>query len=236
MKSPITSFKQISVYSTLIFSLVLLIGCTCNGNKQGQDTKDSLERLKADSLTTEGRMASRQFVFDSLTTDWLSSAMGGRKVDTAAFSNGHAPGHHLDSTVADGADAAVGAFTDSSAFQADASFYKDYASVLRWSPDSSYLLDFGSYGNIPVKGKEGRSSLEGGEPDTKIMIAIPGEHKQWLVMFAGPGTSILDAKWKNDHQFMLLYAFQQEHNEADTTLIMGDMKTRSLHWYELNNQ
>jgi len=234
MTPPAIRPLKTAIYSTLIFSVVMLAGCTCNSNKQDQHMADSLAAAKADSLRTEGRTGSHQFVFDSQTTDWLSAAMGGKKVDTTAITGGHAPGHNADSTDTN-ADAAVSVLKDSMNFQPEASFYKDYAPVLRWSPDSSYLLDFGSYGNIPVKGKEGRTALEGGEPDTKIMVAIPSQHTQWLVMFAGPGTAIVDAKWKNQHQFMLLYTFEQDSGHKDTTLIMGDMRTRGLHWYQLNN-
>lgn len=223
-----------SYYSTLVLFLVLLAGCTCNSNQQDQQAKDSLASLMADSLAGEGRMGNQPFVFDSLTTNWLSDAMGGRKVDTLDFVRAQAPGQSADS--ASEAESSSSPFKDSLAFQPDQQFYSDYASVLRWSPDSSYLLDFGSYGQIPVKGKEGRSSLEGGEPDTKIMVATPAAHKQWLVMFAGPGTSILDAKWKNNHQFMLLYAFDQDNHHMDTTLVMGDMLTKTLHWFHLNDQ
>jgi hypothetical protein len=217
----------------LLLSITLLAGCKCNQGDQNQDRIDSLARLQADSISQENRNASHQFTFDSLTTGWLSATMGGRKVDTAAFKNGRAPGSP-DSSTAQGGDAATGQFPDPVNFQPDQQYYKDFASVLRFSPDSSYILDFGSYGNIPVKGKSGRTTLEGGEPDTKIMVGIPGEHKEWQVMFAGPGTAILDATWKNDHQFMVLYASQGEGNRIDTTLIMGDMQTKSLHWFQLN--
>lgn len=217
----------------LFLSLVLITGCTCNQTDQHQQTKDSLAQMQADSLSQEARNGRHQFTFDSLTTGWLSATMGGRKVDTTAFKNGHAPDLGTDST-AQGEDAAIGSFPDPINFQPDHQYYKDYATVLRFSPDSSYILDFGSYGSIPVKGKSGRTSLEGGEPDTKIMVGIPKEHKEWQVMFAGPGTAILDATWKNDHQFMVLYANQQEGNHVDTTLIMGDMHTKTLHWFQLS--
>lgn len=225
-------FNKINQYCLLLISTLVMAGCTCNNNKQGTSGADSLEILKADSLAMEGRTSSHQFTFDSQTTGWLSATMGGRKVDTTDFKNGHAPGHAADS-LATNTDAAIGLFGDSVNFNPDNKYYEQYASVLRFSADSSYILDFGSYGSIPVKNKAGRTSLEGGEPDTKIMVGIPGQHKEWQVMFAGPGTVILDAKWKNDHQFMLLYSQQADKDRIDTTLLMGDMHTRSLHWYQL---
>ncbi len=36
-------------------------------------------------------------------------------------------------------------------FTPPANFFTDYAEVLRWSPDSSYVLDIGSYGSVLVK-------------------------------------------------------------------------------------
>jgi|GEM_PF-1207373 len=224
--------KNLNIYGLLLLPMLIIAGCTCNNHQQKTGMQDSLALLKADSLAKEGRMASHQFSFDSQTTGWLSSALGGRKVYTADFKNGHPPGHGIDST-AGGEDAAVGLFGDSVNFHPDRKYYEDYAKVIRFSPDSNYILDFGSYGNIPVKNKAGLTSLEGGEPDTKIMVGIPAEHKEWQVMFAGPGTVILDAKWKNNHQFMLLYTQQANKDRTDTTLMMGDMQTRSLHWYQL---
>ncbi|SDZ73335.1 hypothetical protein SAMN05192529_10132 [Arachidicoccus rhizosphaerae] len=218
----------------LLISILVITGCKCNQGDQTRQQVDSLAGLSADSASQEIRNRSHQFTFDSLTTGWLSATMGGRKVDTAAFTSGHAPGFDPDSTAAGSQDAATSQFPEAVNFQPDQQYYKDYASVLRFSPDSSYILDFGSYGSIPVKGKSGRTTLEGGEPDTKIMVGIPGQHKEWQVMFAGPGTAILDATWKNDHQFMVLYASQQEGSRIDTTLIMGDMHTQTLHWFQLS--
>ena len=93
----------------LLLSITLLAGCKCNQGDQNQDRIDSLPRLQADSISQENRNASHQFTFDSLTTGWLSATMGGRKVDTAAFKNGRAPGSP-DSSTAQGGDAATGQF------------------------------------------------------------------------------------------------------------------------------
>ena len=220
---------------SLVFVTLLMTGCTCNGNKQDQQQADSLAAAREDSLTAEGRTGIHQFSFDNQTNSWLSSALGGRQVDASTFSSGHIPDALQDSSQTN-EDVAIGLLKDPTNFQPDSTFYHDYSTALRWSPDSSYILDIGSYGTITVKGKEGRTTLEGGEPDTKILVASPQQHKQWLVMFAGPGTEILDTKWHTRDQFLLLYSFDKENGHPDTTLIVGDMRTKSLQWFQLNNQ
>ena len=150
-------------YCALIFSTVLLAGCTCNPHKQAHAPSDSLQHvqdsLQADSLAMEGR-GHQAFVFDSLTTRWLSSAMGGRKVDTEAFASSQAPDLNPDSLAAEtDTDTAIGPLGEETPFQPEPGYYTDYAKVLRWAPDSSFLLDFGSYGSIPIKGKDGKVRL-----------------------------------------------------------------------------
>lgn len=226
-----------SISTLLLISLVLLTGCTCNGDKNKKTATDSLlaiqsDSLHIDSLAREENRQMGQFMFDSLTTNWLSGAMGGRKVDTTDFANDHAPNAVSDSTGAT-QDPAIGQLGDSTKFSPSAGFYRDYAQVLRWAPDSSYLLDLGSYGNVPVKGKDGKVRLEGGEPDTRIVVIDPKKGVQWQVLFGGPGLRILDGKWKDKNHFMLLYTHDAGRH-ADTLLILGNMQTRHLHWYGLN--
>ena len=72
---------------------------------------------------------------------------------------------------------------------AEEEFYKNYRSVLRWSPDSSYILDIGSYGSVLVKDDKGNMQVEAGEPDSEVSLLQPSTNQKISLFFVGPSSN-----------------------------------------------
>lgn len=111
-------------------------------------------------------------------------------------------------------------------------FYKDYHSVLHWSPDSTYLLDIGSYGSVVVKDPQGNTTLEGGDPDTEISVIFPEANQKARLLFAGPSSYIISAQWLDSTQALILGTFDQANNQdRDTLLWIIDVKDNFYRLY-----
>jgi len=111
-------------------------------------------------------------------------------------------------------------------------FYKDYQSVLYWSPDSSYLLDVGSYGLMVVKDENGNTTLEAGDPDTEIAVIVPSKNEKARLMFAGPASYIMGGKWLDSTQASIVGTFDKENSvEKDTLVWMIDIKKNFFRLY-----
>src|SRR5688572_5556716 len=82
-------------------------------------------------------------------------------------------------------------------------FYKTYKSVLVYSPDSSKVLDLGSYGAMVSKDNNGQTRIVQGEPDAEIAVLDRLTRKRRRVFFFGPGTSIEKGFWMNDSTIIL---------------------------------
>ncbi|HEY0677163.1 MAG TPA: hypothetical protein VGD17_02710 [Chitinophagaceae bacterium] len=82
-------------------------------------------------------------------------------------------------------------------------FYKTYKQVLIYSPDSSKVLDLGSYGAMVSKNSKGQTSMVQGEPDSEIAVLDRATRKRRRVFFFGPGTSVEQGFWMNDTTIVL---------------------------------
>ncbi|MEP6846130.1 MAG: hypothetical protein ABI861_09000 [Panacibacter sp.] len=112
-------------------------------------------------------------------------------------------------------------------------FYRDYAPLLRWSPDSSYILDVGSYGKVLIKDKEGNIKIEDGEVDTKTSLIFPKKNSSAELIFLGAAGSIIDGHWIDSTQFSLLGTFDQKGDQhPDTLLWIIDAKEKFFRKYK----
>ena len=122
-------------------------------------------------------------------------------------------------------------------FVADSKFYSDYNSVLRWSPDSSYVMDFGSYGSVVTKGPDGKVKLEGGEPDTELALIQPGTNQRTRLMFVGPSSRIINAIWTDTAQAMVVGTFDKTgNNKLDTLIWMINVKDNYFRLYNVKKR
>ncbi len=106
-----------------------------------------------------------------------------------------------------------------SPFSPESDFYTIYKSVLRWSPDSNYILDIGSYGAVVTSDRFGNSALEQGEPDTELALIEPKTQQRTRLMFVGPSSNILDAKWMSNNKAMVIGTFDKTGNHDNDTLV-----------------
>lgn len=121
-------------------------------------------------------------------------------------------------------------------FQPSADFYKTYQSVLRWSPDSNYVLDIGSYNAVVKKDAAGRPSIEGGGPDTEIALIEPGAGTRTRLLFTGPSGDVLDARWAGNNQVLIIGLFDRSGNNArDTLAWIIDAREKQFRQYNIKS-
>lgn len=82
-------------------------------------------------------------------------------------------------------------------------FYKTYKPLLVFSPDSSKVLDMGTYGAMVSKNANGQTTMVQGEPDSEIAVLDVATRKRRRVFFFGPGTMIEKGFWMNDSTIIL---------------------------------
>ena len=116
-------------------------------------------------------------------------------------------------------------------------FLKNYSSVLRWAPDSSAILDIGSYGSVVVEKENGTTVLEGGEPDTEISVIFPQTNKKARLLFAGPASYIINATWLSNAEAIIAGTFNAEGNQQrDTLLWLVDVQQKRFRLYNYKQQ
>ncbi|HEX6179718.1 MAG TPA: hypothetical protein VFZ47_00655 [Chitinophagaceae bacterium] len=82
-------------------------------------------------------------------------------------------------------------------------FYKTYKTVLVYSPDSSKVLDLGSYGAMVTKDNSGQTRVVQGEPDSEIAVLDRLTRKKRRIFFFGPNTIIEKGFWVNESTIIL---------------------------------
>jgi len=98
-------------------------------------------------------------------------------------------------------------------------FYKTYKAVLVYSPDSSKLLDLGSYGAMVSKDNTGKTHMVQGEPDAEIAVLDRLTRKRRRIFFFGPGTSIEQGFWMNDSTIVLAGKTEDQNANAVKPMI-----------------
>ncbi len=118
------------------------------------------------------------------------------------------------------------------AFNPKKNFYSDYSSVLRWSADSSYVLDGGSYGGVVIRGASGKTRIEAGEPDVEVAMIFPKQQQRARLVFGGPSTTVINYHWVDRTTAAFTIAFDEKGNQQlDTTLWLVDIKDRYFRKY-----
>lgn len=203
--------KQYLTYAACIL-LVLQTGCTCNNNKNKNADTDSVETARSISAEDSALLFDRQahlFISNTLqTTAWKWNQFS------------------LEEFWAEDS-------VDKKTFTPEADFYKKYADVLKWSPDSTYILDIGSYGSVVLKDTNGNNHIMPGDPDTEVALLYPKEHKKWRLLFGGPSTHVLDAVWADSSDVAMLGALDtKETGHPDTLLWIIDVKENFFRKYK----
>jgi hypothetical protein len=197
-------FRLIRISFICITSMMFFLFSTSCGSNE-QDVKkentvvdDSLQAVK--SIVSEDSV----MVFRNDASNWIGESIQKTGLDWNRF--------HLTEFWSD--DSLQG-----KPFEPSQEFYKDYTQVLRWSPDSSYVLDIGSYGSVKVKDKNGKTRIETGEPDTEVSMIYPKTKSKTRLLFFGPGTVIVDGRWLDASQVAVLGMYDEKGNHHPDTLL-----------------
>lgn len=179
-------FRRLSILSLGVF---LVTSCK-NRHKPSQKSKLSYE-LKADSVQDVNNLVEEDGgkLFNSPMRNWLSKNLPSSIINWSNFK-------FIDNSPLN--------IEDSSSYVVDNQFFKDYQSVLRWSADSSLLVDFGSYGSTPVKDKNGKTYLEGTDPESYVYIIDLKHLIKKQILHTGPSLQIRDVKWMDSAEFVMI--------------------------------
>jgi len=105
------------------------------------------------------------------------------------------------------------------AYKPTKGFFTEYAMFLEWSPDSSYILDHGSYGVEMKKDKDGNYFVESGDVDQEIALIDNKAKTTARLLFFGSGTSAWGAHWIDSAQVALLGQYNPESGKHPDTLL-----------------
>lgn len=180
-------------FQGLLVGIMLFIACNTGGDKQAGETEDSTENAAAvDSTVTFSPVdTSTEFIqtFSSNLQPWLDRTT---RQNTFRLDNFR----YADNWVED-------SLIITQASNLNAQFYKDYKHLLIFSPDSSRVLDMGTYGTQLTRHDNGQVSTVQGEPDSEIAVLDRATRKRRRIFFFGPGTSIEQGFWMNDSTIVL---------------------------------
>lgn len=197
--------------------MVSIAGCTCNNNDKAEEDK----AIELDSTQTAQSIIQEDsvMVFDNINDPWITENFITRGFSWSGFK-------------------LVSFWAEDSSAKKPANFTPDfftrYASVLKWSPDSTCILDMGSYGGVVLQDTTGKPIVAKGEPDTEVSLLYPKENKKARVLFAGPSLRVINATWADTSQVALLTTLDTSSVSAkpDTILWMIDVKENFYRKYK----
>ncbi len=197
----------------LIYFLLLIVFSSCNNNRKN-------ENQGADSSAHHFTKDDSSSIFSATITDWLNenlkTSATNRKITLEERWNDDS--------------------LQTEPFAPEPSFYKNYHSVLHWSADSAYVLDIGSYGMLAVTDNTGNIQLEAGEPDTEIAIIDAKNNKRTRLMYVGPSSTIINGRWLNNTDALVLGTFLNDNRKTDTLLWFINVKDNLFRLYNLKSQ
>lgn len=190
--------------------VLMLIAIACNNRSNKQKGLDDSNFTREDSSS----------IFSAEVTNWLN-----RHLKTDALKRRIALEERWE--------------TDSlqiEQFVPEADFYKNYDSLLYWSSDSSYILDVGSYGTLPVRNEKGIIHLEAREPDTEIALIDVTKNERVRLMYVGPSATIIGGKWLNNTDALVLGTFSDNNHNTDTLLWFINIQNYLFRLYNIKSK
>jgi hypothetical protein len=109
-------------------------------------------------------------------------------------------------------------------------FYPLYKASLSFSPDSSQFIDLYSSG-ITLE-KKGKKIIAIGDVDQAVTLCNVTTKEWKRILFFGPSAGIEEAVWTSPTQFILAGMMHNDDGKAAPILLMGDVTTKTFHWYE----
>ena len=118
-------------------------------------------------------------------------------------------------------------------YEATSEFYETYHDLLKWSPDSSYILDLGTNGATVIKDKDGKSHLENGDIDTEISLLDPKAKTKSRILFFGSAAAVINARWIDSTRIAILGMNNEKPDQhPDTLLWIIDAKEKFFRKYK----
>jgi hypothetical protein len=178
------------IFIGLATCILLAAACNSGGDKQAADI-DTAATETPDTVTTFTPVdTSAEFIqtYSSNLQPWLERTTRQTTLRLDNF-------HYADNWLEDSPTVSTANLTPD--------FYKTYKAVLVYSPDSSKVLDLGSYGAMVSKNSSGQTTMVQGEPDSEIAVLDRATRQRRRVFFFGPGTSVEKGFWMNDTTIVL---------------------------------
>ncbi|HUR10626.1 MAG TPA: hypothetical protein VM012_04620, partial [Flavitalea sp.] len=116
-------------------------------------------------------------------------------------------------------------------FQPDPAYIKMQGSLVKYSPDSAYLLDLDNYA-VEVKSKRNNAVKVRG-PDTEVALIDIGGKTKTRLLFLGPGGSVEDGGWV-DNDTIVLLGMEERSNDGKKVPVIWKyhVPTKSFYLYE----
>jgi len=184
----------------LIAGITLLAACGSGGDKQA--AQDTTTTNTPDSVVTYSPVdTSSEFIqtYSSNLQPWLERTRQQHELRLDQF-------RYVDNWVEDSLIVSPANLSPS--------FYKSFKQVLIFSPDSSKVLDLGSYGAVLEKNNSGKNNIIQGEPDSEIAVLDRLTRQKRRIFFFGPGTSIQQGFWMNDSTIVLAGKTEDQNKET----------------------
>jgi hypothetical protein len=214
------TYRLLVICTVAVTSLAAL--SSCNNNKGNKATNDSLladHSVLSDSMQIIHDIDSADYtdLFKYKANTWLSKVLNNSQTK---WDNFHLVDYWKDDSL------------KRSSFKPAKNFYTDYAMYLKWSPDSNYIFDMGSYGVTVVKDKQGNTSIESGDIDNEVTLLDPVHQTKTRLLFFGPGTTPVNARWLDSSQVALVGLFDTSSNhQPDTLMWLIDVKEKFFRKY-----
>jgi hypothetical protein len=191
------------VFYMTFAALLLCIITSCNNSNQKNEEEQT---ITDDSLQVANSIISEDsaIIFNNKADDWINQSLKNyngnwKKFKLKEFWN-------EDSLQAN-------------PYEATPEFYKTYHDLLKWSPDSSYILDLGTNGATVVKGKDGKPHLENGDIDTEISLLDPKAKTKSRILFFGSAAAVINAHWIDSTQLAILGTNDEKLDQHPDTLL-----------------
>ena len=206
------------------FAAGLLFSCNNHKDKQAKPVRDSVITISKNLTVSDSLQlvhdidsADYAYLFKNQVNIWISKALNNPSLKWTDFTL-------ADFREDDDIKETSGELTKK--------LLDDYNMFLRWNPDSTYVLDFGSYGAVIDKDKNGQKYIHDGEIDNEIRLYNKPKKTTSRLVFDGPGAHTWDARWADGEQVAILGTFDTTNGRhADTTLWLVNVKTNFFRKY-----
>jgi hypothetical protein len=197
------NIKMRTSFALLVW-MALIVACGSGGDKQAENPVDTTANETPDSSETFTPVdTSSEFIqtYSSNLQPWLDRTQRQTTVRLGDF-------EYIDNWVED-------SLVESQA-NLTPDFYKKFKQVLVFSPDSSKVLDLGTYGAMESKTSTGQPTIVQGEPDSEIAVLDRATKKRRRIFFFGPSSSIEQGFWINNNTIVLAGRSEEQNTVKPT--------------------